>query len=109
MPENIAVDFDVLTAHAARVEQVASAVGLGAQAASSLNLGGGAFGLMCAFMVPPIELVSTMAQRAIASAQQMVSRSAVGVRGMRDDFMAFEEAASDEFSALTTEVEGSPR
>ena len=109
MPENIAVDFDVLTAHASRVDQVSSAVGLGAQAAASLNLGGGAFGLMCAFMVPPATLVSSMAQSAITSAQEMVSRSASEVRGLRDDFMAFEEAASGEFSALTTEVEGSPR
>jgi uncharacterized protein YukE len=86
MAEKITIDPDLLRTHAARVEQVAGDVAMARDAAGSINLGGGAFGLMCNFLVLPATVVSTMAQSALLSAGSMVQRSATEIRAVATDF-----------------------
>lgn len=90
--DRISIDFDLLEQHARRVDLVASDVALAQDAASSINVGGGAFGLMCAFLVPPAALVSSLATSALASAQGMVERSARELRAVGTDFGTTEDA-----------------
>jgi hypothetical protein len=89
--KNIAVDAELIQAHAARVDRVAADVGVAKQAAASTNMGGGAFGVICSFLVPPATLAAHMAGSAIAAAEGMVTRSAREVRGVVTDMAAVEE------------------
>lgn len=100
MAERITIDFDLIEQHARRVDLVASDVALAHDAASSINVAGGAFGLMCAFLVPPAALVSTLATSALASAQGMVERSARELRGVGTDFTTTEDAIVTDLAAF---------
>lgn len=91
MAELISIDPQLITAHAARVDQVASDVALARDAASSMKMGDGAFGILCAFMVPPATIVSEFAKSAIASAERLVERSTRELRGVGTDFSTYEE------------------
>ena len=106
MSDEIAIDFDVLAYHANRVENVASDVALAQNAAGSINLGGGAFGLMCAFLVLPTTIVSTAAQLTLASARGMVERSAREIKGVARDFSTLEEDIITEIDDLKSELNG---
>jgi hypothetical protein len=88
--KNIAVDAEVIHSHALRVEQVASDVGVARQAAASTNMGGGAFGVICAFLVAPATMAAAMAGSAIGAAEGMLQRSAREVRGVAADMAATE-------------------
>lgn len=100
MSERIAIDFDLLSAHAGRVDLVAADVRMAQEAANSTDIGGGAFGLMCSFMVPPVQLVATLARGTIAAAAGMIDRSAEEIRGVASDFAAYEEYAEKEFRGI---------
>jgi len=104
--EEISIDFETIAYHAGRVDRVASDVALAQSAASSMNLGGGAFGLMCAFLVLPSTIVSTAAQLALASAQGMVERSAREIRGVSSDFSTLESDITDGVTTLRAELDG---
>lgn len=93
MTGRIVIDGDIISAHAARVDRVSADIALARQAASATNMGAGAFGLVCAFLVPPATLATSMAQRAISSSEAMVRRSATEVRGVARDMEAFEDQA----------------
>lgn len=106
MSDEIAIDFDVLDYHASRVDNVAADVALAQSAAASINLGGGAFGLMCAFLVLPTTIVSTAAQLTLASAQGMVERSAREIRGVGRDFSTLEADIVTGIDDLKSELNG---
>jgi hypothetical protein len=91
MAKRIAVDGELIHAHAARVERVADDVAVARRAAAATNMGGGAFGVICAFLVPPASLAATMAASAIAAAEGMLERSAREVRGVATDMAAVED------------------
>jgi hypothetical protein len=92
MAQTITIDPDLITAHAARVDQVASDIEVARSAGGSTNMAGGAFGIMCAFLVPPASLVANIAMQAISSAEDMVKRSSTELKGVVQDFTQLEEA-----------------
>lgn len=91
MAAHIALDGDLISAQASRVELVASDVSVARDAAGSTNMGGGAFGVLCSFLVPPAQVAAAMAQQAIGSAEQMLRRSATELRGVGSDMASFED------------------
>ncbi|QAY60137.1 hypothetical protein ET475_09135 [Microbacterium protaetiae] len=101
MADQIALDHDLIVAHAARVRQVSADVQVARDAASATNMSGGAFGVMCAFLIPPATLVATAAQATITAAQGLVDRSATEIRGVADDMAAFE----DDLAASIRQIE----
>lgn len=104
MGDKIEVDPDLLRSHAGKVERVGEGVKLAQDAANSTNIGGGAFGIMCAFMVPPALVAATAARGTIGSAAGMVDRSAHQLRGLARDFEQNEEAASERLANLEAEL-----
>lgn len=106
MAELIAVDFDLVRQHATRVEQVAGQLGTARDAAASMNMGGGAFGLMCSFLVPPATAISSAATSTVAAAEAMVERSAREVRGMAVDFESLEDRLVAEIRQLEASLDG---
>ena len=108
MGDRIALDFDVARQHAARVARVVSDVRMAQDAAGSLNLAGGAFGVMCSFLVPPAQLVSQVAVGTISSVSGLLSRAESEFLGMVSDFEAMEEDFSARYRRLHGEVDGVP-
>ena len=109
MAELIAVDTETVRQHAQRVAQIAADVRLAENAAGSMNVGGGAFGVMCAFLVPPAQLVSSIAAGAITAAATMLEKSEEQLRGLADDFDEGEQRQLDSIRGLLSAVEGARR
>jgi hypothetical protein len=105
MAGHIAVDQDLITSHAARVEVVASDIAVARDAAGSTNMGGGAFGVLCSFLVGPASLAASMAQQTIQAAEGMVRRSATELRGVGTDMAAFEDDVVQGVAALGSGLE----
>ena len=102
MAELIAVDTETVRTHARRVSQIASDIRLAENAAGSLNVSGGAFGVMCAFLVPPAQLVSSIATDAIAAAATMLEQSEEQLRGLAGDFDEGEQRQIDTIKDLAS-------
>ncbi len=107
MSERIAIDADVIAYHARRVDNVASDIHTAVDAAQSMNMAGGAFGVMCAFLVPPAVGVAAVATEALASAERMLERSAEALRDGVSDFASHEDDVVSEISTFRQALEGS--
>lgn len=92
MTPQIRMDADVMLQHASRVQQLASDAAEAAAALKSVNLGGGAFGVMCAWIIPPVGLVSSAVSQHINGAEGVLERTGQELRGVVADFDAYEEA-----------------
>ena len=106
MSETITIDSALLDAHARQVEQVAGDVRLAIQAAGQTMLSAGAFGLMCAWMIPPFLGVAGAATATMVSAAGALDQSARDIRAVGADFDKVEQRASTKFRALTSEIDG---
>jgi hypothetical protein len=82
------VDTDVLRRHGSRVGQVAGDLGAAAAAAGSVDLHGGAFGVLCSFLPGIISGVDASAREAIAAVKDatdgMVSELAAMARSIEE-------------------------
>ncbi|KQO96817.1 hypothetical protein [Leifsonia sp. Leaf264] len=105
MSERISIDFDRIQQHATRVGSVAADVRNAKDAAGSMNLGGGAFGLMCGFLVAPASMITGVAGSMIGSAGALVERSAREIRGVGADFTALENHIREEIEPLLSAVD----
>lgn len=102
----IILDSGVVTAHVGRVRAVSADVGTAHSAAAGLDLGGGAFGVLCAVLVPPAVAVSQAALGAIKDAQGLVDRSADQIMAVVADFTALEDQIRAELEPISAAVQG---
>ena len=100
MSELINVDVDVLSAHARKVSQLADDVGVAADAVAGIDLGGGAFGVLCAWMVPPAQVVSGVVLSHSRETRVVLNRTEGELRGVASDFSAAEDANVDVLRAV---------
>lgn len=98
--DRIEIDSGLLRDQARAVTAAASGVDEARQAASSMNLTGGAFGVMCAFLVPPAMLLTDAASSMLTQASEMLVREAGALRGAADDFDDLERGISNELRRL---------
>lgn len=103
--ERIAVDLDVLTAHRRRVEQVGALVDVARDAAASTGLGGGAFGVLCSFLVAPLQLVQGGAQTALGQISSSIGRVGVQLGAAAADLAAADQDAVDVLAGLQGELD----
>lgn len=92
---DIRVDVDLLQQHAGLVDQLASDAAQALSAVQSIHLSGGAFGLLCAWMVPPVGVVSQAVGSAIEQGSQTIERTAAQIRDAAGDFQRYEESVVD--------------
>lgn len=88
---HISIDADVMRQHAARIEQLSADAAEAAAALRSVPLGGGAFGLLCAWIVPPISVVAGAVSAHINGAEDILERTGEELRGAVSDFETFED------------------
>lgn len=96
----IAIDTELLRTHASRIRTVQAGVAEAASAARSTDLGGGAFGLLCAFLVPPATLVTGIAESMILAADGMLERTIDELRAVATDVEAREEDIARDLRTL---------
>ncbi|MBZ4488096.1 hypothetical protein LQ938_11520 [Microbacterium sp. cx-55] len=90
----IRVDADLIQQHASRVEQLASDAAEAVSAINSINLSGGAFGLLCAWMVPPVSMLSGVVSSAISGGEDLIGRTATEIRAALGEFDQYEESVT---------------
>lgn len=105
MVYSISIDPDLLVSHAGDVDQVAGHVRVAVQAAGQTMLSSPAFGLMCAWMVPPFLMTAGAASATLVSAAAALDRSARNIRGIATDFESGETTASGEVSGIRSAVD----
>ena len=103
--ERITIDVDELTGHRRRLEQVGGQVDLARDAAGSTSLGGGAFGVLCSFLVAPLELVQGGAQGAIGQISSSIARAGTQLGAAAADLTAADQHAVDILTALQAELD----
>lgn len=84
--EPLALDPEILERQASYVRQDASDLANVQTAASSMNLHGGAFGLMCSMLVPPAHNVTTAANNLLRDAAEMLERNSAALNQTAADF-----------------------
>ncbi|WEG08614.1 type VII secretion target [Microbacterium horticulturae] len=100
MTGNIAIDADVLLAHARKVAGFADDVDTALSAVNSVNLGGGAFGLLCAWMAPPAHAVSNVITSHTRESRQVLERTQRQLRNTVEDYSELEESHKAVLRAL---------
>lgn len=92
---DIRIDAELLHEHAGRVEGLTADAAQALSAIRSVSLSGGAFGLLCSWMVPPFAMASEMVGSAIQAGEDVIERTGDAVRGMAGDFQRFEDSVVD--------------
>lgn len=98
----IRIDADLIQQHASRVERLTSDAAEAADAIRSINLSGGAFGVLCAWMVPPISVVSGVVSAAIEGGEDLIGRTATELRAALREFDEHEQSVI----AVVRRIEG---
>lgn len=100
----IALDFDLLNYQASRLDQIAEGIGEAASAARSMDVGDGAFGVACNFLVPAARIATVAAARMIHECDQLVQRAGAELRKVASDAEEREWEFSQAFRALAGEI-----
>ncbi len=106
MSDEIQVEPAALRTGATQIETTAGAVDLSVDAATSMNLGGGAFGIMCAFLVPSAQLITNAAVGTMRQTADMLRREAAALRSIASDFESGETDTSSTLSGLDATLDG---
>lgn len=94
------VDTEVLAAHGSRLSLVSDAVALAEDAAGQVDLHGGAFGLLCAFLPGFVNSAETETGRAIGAARDSLDAMADGVIAMAADYRATDESVRGRMDSI---------
>ncbi len=104
MNDDIAIEASALRSQARHVDQIAGSVDYARDAVGQMNLGGGAFGLMCSFLVGPAMAVTALAAQTMAETASMLRREAEALRDTADDFDRYEEQVGSDLRSLGAEI-----
>jgi len=91
MSTDISVDLDRLRQHAAFVESLVDDVGSALSVLKGGDLLPEAFGLLCAFLVPPSMAMSAAASGLLGADQSMLVRTAAELRQTAQQWEQFED------------------
>lgn len=106
MTEKVSVDPEVVDYHLARVEQAAADAHLAVTAAQSMNVAGGAFGVLCSFLVAPALVTTEAAKLTLVSVEKLISRSAKTLRAGVADFDRHETHVIGTVRGLQADLDG---
>jgi hypothetical protein len=96
----IALDFDILSTQASKVDQIGDDIGLAVSAVRSIDLSGGAFGVMCSFLVAPAQLVTAVAGTMIADCEALLGRTGAQLRNAVSDAQEREREIAQALKAI---------
>lgn len=94
------VDADVLLQHSSRLGAVTEQLGMAADAAGRVDLHGGAFGVLCAFLPLVIGGFEARAGEAIAASRETSTAMAEQVRAMAQEYARVDEGVATRLKSL---------
>lgn len=100
--ESLNVSPDLLRTQATHARTGSAAIGEAQSAIGSMNLTGGAFGIMCSFLVPPAMLVTGAASLMLANAKGMLDREATALDETASDFESTDSNRESAFNGADT-------
>lgn len=106
MTHEIAIDCDILDAHAAKVSAIAQRLEAPIGAISYMTLGSDAYGLMCAAAAAPTTLMGVGAGASLAATRELLERSSRIVKLITRDFAECEATAIDGIRTLDAQLGG---
>ncbi|WP_311479073.1 hypothetical protein [uncultured Gulosibacter sp.] len=98
--EPLNINPDRIRQQAAATEHALSALDEAQSAVSSINLSGGAFGIMCSFLIPPAQVVTSATSFLLGNAHGMLEREAQALRDFADDLVSCDEEFESKFGAV---------
>lgn len=96
----IAVDVEVLRHQASRVEQFGSEVAEASAAIASTNVGGGAFGVLCGFLVVPAQAAGLAARLMTDGCAGLLDRAGTQLRHAASDVELREHDIAQQLQAI---------
>ncbi|GAA4620095.1 type VII secretion target [Saccharopolyspora hordei] len=108
MTDGFGVHTDEMRAHAEKLRGVADEVGVAQDAAGEASLGGTeAYGILCSpILTPLMGVVEAGGMAAIAAARGAVEATSVGIKGMADGYDEVQQAVSELFEKIRSEIGG---
>ena len=100
----ISLDFDGLIQHAGRVEQIGADIAEASQAIGSMNLAGGAFGVLCNFLVAPAQIVTSVAGVMVRDCEELMQRTGTQLRKAAADGYEREQDFVAQLQAIEREI-----
>ena len=100
------VEPSVLRSHAAKVAEISDGVASAKSASGATNLAGGAFGIMCSFMVPPLSAVKGVADLVIDSAAGAIEETVGDLKDVADSYEDTDVANSKALNDITALLGG---
>lgn len=104
MNDEIRIDADLMAQHARRIQQLTRDAAEATAAIKSINLGGGAFGALCAWMVPPVSMVSDAVSKHISGAEHVLERTGQEIQAVVRDFDSYEEEVLRAVRAIESDL-----
>jgi hypothetical protein len=100
MTAGVSLDVDVLRHQASRVEQLGSEVAEASAAIASMNLGGGAFGVLCGFLVVPAAAAGGAARLMTDGCANLLQRAGTQLRHVVSDTEQREHDIAESLRAI---------
>ena len=101
--------FDVevadLTRHAGSVDEIRGRVAEAQSAGAGVDLHGGAFGLMCGFLIGSVQDEDQAAVGALSGMVSALQSTATDLRAMAEDYRRSDEAAATRMAQLMKEMD----
>jgi hypothetical protein len=94
------IDPGLLRSHSGVISAIADDVGMAADAAVSVDIHGGAFGLLCNVLPPLIGPLESAVESAISGAETEVRNTTTGLNTVATTFENQDELSGDEFDGI---------
>ena len=91
---------DGLRAHASRISGEAELAGQARSAAAGLDLGGGAFGILCNFLVLPLQALSAPAIGYLGGVAEALDACGTALTACADNFEQTEQDVASSFDKI---------
>jgi hypothetical protein len=98
VPDGYAVLVGEIRAHAGRLDALHDQLTTAVDAANQVHLGSAAYGQICQFFVPIVQMVSQPGVDAIAQAADTMSVTATGVRETASTYESHDQTGARTFS-----------
>jgi len=97
---SLQVDTDAVRAHAQQVAGLAQGLGEAVQAGTHSAMDTQAFGVLCAFLVPPVVALQAVGIVALTTAAATLAGVDVGLRGVANGYDAIDSSVNGQLTEL---------
>lgn len=94
----VSIDAEQLRSHAAKVDGVGDQIGEAVAAVNSMDLAGGAFGVLCNFLVAPASVVTLAGASMIRDCEDLMRRTKAQLEAFAQEVEAHDQSVVDQLN-----------